>query len=780
MFRFLLVIFAIALTGPLAVQAQNNGTVTGPSTESFNYQAFQEAADRARVAIDDAQASDEAFLELRANLVAWREAASAAEKRRLSPVETARAQLAALGPLPEDGSSESTETAAKRANLQAALNEVEAPYLEAQAAFSRADGQISEIDALLRARQSQELVTLGPSPLSPANWSKATQDVRDFGSQVSGEVSDALEAPASRQIALDRLPITILMLIASAIMIWPWREMRFWQDRLGLRFSDNRRGWAILAWSIFALLAPVAGIVLGAFALSRTELFGLGGMVLLQALPLAGLSITGAIWLGWVLRSELGADAENSRDPLRLHRLSVLLGVGIALRVLLVDIANLSDWDRATLAVLRLPLTLIFSFGLFGFWFLSKPGRWLSEGLFPAEGPARRAVRYFRWALIGAAVAAPLVALLGYGTLAFNATVALTLTLALAVLCYVVFRLVIQLSSKFQAVSKVGDEERNTGVLLRFLLGLVLAIAAVPFLALIWGARTTELQELWTQAQTGFQLGETQVSPSDILTFVVVFTFGYILTRVIQATLRNTVLPNTSLDKGAQYALVAGTGYVGIFLAAVIAISATGIDLSGLAIVAGALSVGIGFGLQNIVSNFISGIILLIERPIKEGDWIEVGGTHGTVKNISVRSTEIQAFDRSMVIIPNADLVTGTMTNFTHRSLTGRVIVPVGVSYDADPRHVEKILLEIAEAQPRVLLNPAPYVVFQGFGASSMDFELRAIIRDVNWVLTVRSDINFEIAKRFKEEGIEIPFVQRDLNIRNIDEVAKVLKPNHS
>ena len=127
------------------------------------------------------------------------------------------------------------------------------------------------------------------------------------------------------------------------------------------------------------------------------------------------------------------------------------------------------------------------------------------------------------------------------------------------------------------------------------------------------------------------------------------------------------------------------------------------------------------------------------------------------------------------MIVPNADLITGTMTNYTHRNLIGRVIVPVGVSYEADPEKVKEILLEIARDHPKVLLNPEPFIVFQGFGASSMDFEIRAILRDVNYVLTTRSEMNFEIARRFKEEGIEIPFPQRDLNIRNAAAVAQAI-----
>jgi potassium efflux system protein len=307
--------------------------------------------------------------------------------------------------------------------------------------------------------------------------------------------------------------------------------------------------------------------------------------------------------------------------------------------------------------------------------------------------------------------------------------------------------------------------------------GLDLAIygGGLAVLLIVWGVAPNDLLRWLAQALQGFTIGNVTISISDILVAVAVFVVTMTVTRGLQRVLNERVFPQTELDTGVQNSLSAGLGYLGLGIAAALAVSAIGLDLSNIAIIAGALSVGIGFGLQNIVNNFVSGLILLVERPIKVDDWIVVGGNEGYVKRINVRATELETFQRASVIVPNSELLSSAVINWTHKDRYGRVEVPVGVAYGSDIGRVMQILQDCLKANEDILPFPEPFVLFQGFGDSSLDFEARGYIGNVAYRVIVASNLRVAIYRAFEEAGIEIPFPQRDLHIKSMDDLESKL-----
>lgn len=300
---------------------------------------------------------------------------------------------------------------------------------------------------------------------------------------------------------------------------------------------------------------------------------------------------------------------------------------------------------------------------------------------------------------------------------------------------------------------------------LSILINVLVVIVGLPLILFQWGFKSGDISAWTYQIATGIKIGNFTFSLTGILWGVLVFGLGFFLTRWFQGWLDDSVMARGKVDTGVRNSIRTVIGYAGLALAALIGISAAGIDLSSLALIAGGLSLGIGFGLQNVVSNFVSGLILLAERPFKAGDWIVAGAVTGTVKKISVRATEIETFQRQTVILPNSELINSAVGNWTHRNKMGRIEVPIGVGYGSDARKVHALLLELARSHPMVLKNPEPFVLFAGFGDFSLNFEVRVFLADVMNGGIVQNDLRFAILELFEKEGIEIPFPTRDIHV---------------
>ena len=754
---------------PAQAQTSNQTPETTGSSTALDLEEWRLFAQTVEDMLDRPGVSNEILNNLRSQLVTFRARFLAAQDANATRIANLREQISALGPPPEEGATEAPEIAERRAELNEQLTNLQAPGIAAQEAFRRADGLIRQIDTTMRERDAEALLTLWPSPINPVNWVAAADAIWGtsftFGTQVLG----AFEDPARTREFRSNLPVVILLMMLSGFVLlrgrrWIEQMVGRLLDESGSRRSKRALGRLV---SLAQIIVPVTAVVALTVALELTSLFGDIGAALAAGLVSAGVAYFTARWAGRQIFPVSESRSATLLLPAARRRegrfWANMIGAAVAVNAVLLSYLPPENQTDTANAVIAFPVLAFCGLVLFRIgMILNQHNRHESEA-------ARELTFFDRMVpilgklVMAVGIGAPVFAAVGY----VQAAQALLFPTIISLGLIVALLFVMQLDEDIFSVITKAEEDESDKALIPSLINFALVILSLPVFALVWGVRPTELLEFWQMLQEGFRLGDTRISPTNVLSFLIVFAIGYMVTRILQGALESSVLPKTRIDKGGQKAIISGTGYVGIFAAALIAISTAGIDLSGLAIVAGALSVGIGFGLQNIVSNFISGVILLIERPVAEGDWIEVGDTMGIVKAISVRSTRIETFDRTDVIVPNADLISGTVTNWTRYNSLGRIAITVGVAYGSDTRKVERILKEIGDAQPLALIDPPPSVIFTDFGADALEFELRLVLSDVAFGMSVRTEIRHQIAERFREEGIEIPFAQRDIWLRN-------------
>jgi small-conductance mechanosensitive channel len=387
-------------------------------------------------------------------------------------------------------------------------------------------------------------------------------------------------------------------------------------------------------------------------------------------------------------------------------------------------------------------------------------------------------VRTIVWAIVGAIVIS---ALAGYLPLARFLAQQLVVTGSILALIYL---LLLWVDGFAQGLSDdgavVGGWLKRSAALERarreqlalpisLFLKFAVLVLSVPLIMLQWGYTGPDIREWYWQLFFGLRIGNTDVTFGALLASILVFGVGYAAARLFQGWLDARVLLPAGISGGVRNSIRTGIGYVGIVIAALMAFSYAGFSLSNIAIIAGALSVGIGFGLQNLVNNFVSGLILLAERPIRVGDMVVVGGEEGYVRKISVRSTELETFDGAHVLVPNSYFVAEKVKNWTFRNNIRRIAIPIGVAYGSDARQVQAVLLKVAADNPDILKTPGPAVTLDEFAPASVNFTLYAFIADITKTGSVRTELAMAIVEAFNEAGIVIPFGQTDVTIRKMD-----------
>ncbi|MEM1437522.1 MAG: mechanosensitive ion channel domain-containing protein [Pseudomonadota bacterium] len=376
-------------------------------------------------------------------------------------------------------------------------------------------------------------------------------------------------------------------------------------------------------------------------------------------------------------------------------------------------------------------------------------------------------------------------ALLGYLNFASYMTHGVVRTFAAIIVVWILLWLVFSLfesiidgstavARRFRDFASTSESDSRTGFgIMQLTADIIIWFGFAVYLVYVWDSSGVTLDQITKLIMEGDTIGGIELQPLRIAIGLLTFAVLIALTGWIKRLIDKRWLRHMNMDRGARDAIVTLSGYIGFVVAVLIALNAAEINLAGLAIVGGALALGIGFGLQAIASNFVSGLILLFERPIKAGDFVTVGGVEGFVRRIRIRATDIETLDNQNVLVPNSELVSGHVTNWVLRNPQGRLRIRVGVAYGSDVDLVRALMEEIGRGHEDVITDgqaPAPRALFMGFGDSSLDFELRVRIRRIEKRFTVISDINFAIDKAFREHNITIPFPQRDLHLISLPE----------
>ncbi len=721
---------------------------------------------RAERVVRGQSASSEAFLELREQLFQWRELAQHSSQTAADEIERLTARLEALqGAQTSEADSGPNTVERLTSQLNASLMTEQASQALITDILIQTNNLIEKIDSILAERSSEWFYTASASPLNPLYWMPSIKFVWSFMTDGYQDLVDTVSSFPRRVEALNNLPTTIILGLLGLSCLFVGRS-RIAQKftRFHATLPEGLRNLLTRLESLLSdFLLPAIGVALLVRALISTGFFDFKALDLVQAIPGAVALILGVYFLSRELFGSQRISMAYTSDSWMntAHRLARsvgwLLGISYFLNVL-VSYRGITPEVRSVML-----FAVILAAGLL----LFKLARVTLRG---CQGSVKTIWYYLTVILsvgsIGISAVSIVLASIGYSLLAQYILFSTVYTLAVCAGYWLALDIFIK---GYRTLGQNFENSQLGGWVtpVMFVLGCIITVIFGILLAMSWGASGRDLSNAWQQLLEGFNVGGQVVSATTIMVFVLVILGGYVLTRVAKFLLAQSVLEYTNIEVEAKNALLKVIGYLGLTITVIVAITLAGIDLTNLALLISALSVGIGFGLQEVVANFISGIILLFERPINEGDWIEVGGTSGIVKKISVRSTTIETFDRSEVVVPNKDLMAQAVKNWTLGSRLGRIVIPVGVAYGTNVEKVMSLLHDIANNHPNVSDDPGASVAFMRFGADALEFEIRAVLTDVNHMISARSEINKLIEAKFSEEGIEIPFSQRDIWLRN-------------
>jgi potassium-dependent mechanosensitive channel len=685
-------------------------------------------------------------------------------------LEEVRTQIDKLGEPPAEGAPpEAPEVVDERDRLNAVAAQIDGAIKKAGLIEVRAQQLVSRVQHVRQGIFTRFLLRQSDSPLQPAVWDAAAEHFPDAIRNLNFILSNWWSVAVSYL-------FSVLGVLAAAVCVYfvlRFLVRRFLRARLDSQTHapslPERAGHAV--WVTGALAFPAVGTALTLY-IGLDEL----GLLYWQVERLAQ-ALLSSFLIYAVIAAFARAVLQPTRPTWRLFDLSNTSAATIAHAVQAIAAVYAIDFlARRLSSILSLPadsgIVVAFAASFLITALLLVIVRTPFEPRAAAPGlPVSRWRPYWLKLLLLAVGAAVLgTALLGYVSLARFLIGQLLMTgsgLLLIVLLHIAIKGVggapdepgNTLNTILERGLKLKEESRLRVLrLIKLLLNLMLFAVAVPLILLGWGISDGEIMSWLRRAVLGFEVGGVHISLVRILMAPVLFAILLGVTRLFQRWLATQALPKSRLDPGLINSIYTGAGYLGFAVAVLVAVSYAGFDITSLAIVAGALSVGIGFGLQSIVNNFVSGLVLLVERPIKVGDWIATKDGEGYVRRISVRATEIETFDRASLIVPNSELITQSVTNLTHRNQLGRLTIAVRISYAADPELAENVLQQVAENNTSILRHPPPVVVLDKLGEQAMEYSVRIYLADINRSLQVQTEIRTQIVKALLAAGVDIPY----------------------
>lgn len=785
--RMLLRLLAVFLFAALA----SFSVAPVAQADDTNLQTIRERLDTIRDVFDSAETNlkrdvlrDNDFVTLRDNINPLR-AEIRAKIADLEPrYAEAQKRLGELGSAPKpDAPAEDARITVERGTQTKLLADLDSALKQARLLNVRGDQLADQIDAVRRTRFKDRLLTRGESVLSPTLWLNAAKALPDESRAFANLVRD-WQSHAAENATTGALLLAPLVIAALIVAVFLVRRMLLRhldrRARKGEVLQTRRSRDAYLAicrTAIDAAAPPFAAFaaidVLSAFDLISPRIDRLTGGILVSV---AIFSIGCGVARAMIEPAKRTLGFSNAA-AYKLYRAAASAVTVVAVATLLFtlhrELGATAPIRTATAALTGLLVGIC----------IARALMIRTEG--DSGGGLPNFIRFLGWIAVGAIFISLAMGHINLAAFTAARLVDAAVIGGAGVLLLALIDSVFTTSfaeegtSRRRVASAIGINPARLDLLATITAGLLRALLIVVVLFLMiggWRTSVSDVASMFDRFDLALTIGQSQLALGNLLASIGVLIVGLVVTRIIHRWLTQTVLPHTSLDAGLQNSISTMFVYLGAIAAVLLALAQIGINLQNIAFVAGALSVGIGFGLQSVVSNFVSGIILLAERPIRVGDIIEVKGASGYVRRISVRATEIETGDRANVIVPNSELISNVLTNWTHSNTTGRISLKVGVSYDSDPAQVRKILLDAATAHAQVLKSPAPAVLLRGFGDYALEFELFCVIGNIDISGTVKSDLYFDILQKFRDARIEIPIPQQEYRLRT-DEPAALLQP---